>query len=367
MNSPEFIQTSLAAAISLGFEPGSFKEPVRLTGLNLLLTYENGCMGKCAYCGISATGHNSINAGAKLRSEAINGITSCIGKEFKKTFIRVKWPVYRLEDVLDALKSRQYDFERVCLSMITHKDALRDTLIITEKIKNSCRLPISLLITPTLINSPEILKKYRQAGAGMAGIAIDTSTQQIFEKYRGRGVGGPHKWQKYWEVLKWSVEVFGKYRAGIHLIAGLGETEKEAVNIIYDAHVLGAKTHLFSFYPEAQSGLENLSPPELISYRKIQIARYLINDENLDISKISFDQQGRIVSFDYDIAKTLEQGYAFMTSGCPCSTNSRIAACNRPFANERPSEPFRNYPYLPSEDDKTLIAGQISEILPLKI
>ena len=53
MNSPEYIQTSLAAAMSLGFEPGSFKEPVRLTGLNILLTYDAGCLGKCAYCGIA--------------------------------------------------------------------------------------------------------------------------------------------------------------------------------------------------------------------------------------------------------------------------------------------------------------------------
>jgi hypothetical protein len=53
LNSPEYIQTSLAAAMSLGFEAGSFKDPVRLTGLNLLLTYDEGCLGKCAYCGIA--------------------------------------------------------------------------------------------------------------------------------------------------------------------------------------------------------------------------------------------------------------------------------------------------------------------------
>lgn len=391
MNSPEFIQTSLAAAISLGFEPGSFKEPVRLTGLNLLLTYDGGCIGKCAYCGISVTGHGNVSpessespessgsktesgAGTETSMETSMAIAETCAALLtgrkpvkKRTFIRVKWPVYRLEDVLNALKSRQHDFERVCLSMITYRNALEDTLVITEKIKNSCDLPVSLLITPTLINSPEILKKYKQAGAEMVGIAIDASTQQLFEKYRGMGVGGPHKWQKYWEVLKWSVEIFGKYKAGIHLIIGLGETEEEAVTTIYNAHVMGAKTHLFSFYPEVQSELENLLPPELISYRKIQIARYLINDENLDISKIEFDKYGKIVSFDYDIGKTLEQGYAFMTSGCPCSTNGKIAACNRPFANERPSELLRNYPYLPTEDDKALIAEQISEILSLKI
>ncbi len=345
-NSPEYIQTSLAASISLGFEHGRFKEPVKLTGLNLLLTYENGCIGRCAYCGISTPGHFGVNALPE-----------------KKTFIRVKWPVYKLQDVLTALKTRQANFERACLSMITHRDALSDTLKITEKIKKSCSLPISLLISPTLISSPEILKEFKGAGVEMAGVAVDASTREIFEKYRGRGVKGPHKWEKYWEVLEWSVEVFGKYNAGIHLIAGLGETEKEAVDTIYDAYIKGAKTHLFSFYPEACSGLENLDPPELLSYRKIQVARYLINEKNMQISKIKFDNNGNIASFDYDIRQVIDEGYAFMTSGCPCSNDSRISACNRPFANERPSEVFRNYPYIPSEEDKQLIEKQISCII----
>ena len=69
------------------------------------------------------------------------------------------------------------------------------------------------------------------------------------------------------------------------------------------------------------------------------------------------------MSFDYDLREILEEGYAFMTSGCPCSSDSRISACNRPFANERPSETFRNYPYLPNEEDKETIESQISELL----
>jgi biotin synthase len=246
--------------------------------------------------------------------------------------------------------------------MVTHAGAVKDTIAISKKIKQFSNLPLSLLITPSLINSPEILRQFKEAGAQMAGIAIDASTKDLFEKYRGAGVGGPHKWQKYWEVLKWAVDVFGRFKAGIHLIVGLGETEEEAVKIIYDAQLLGAKTHLFSFYPEPASILEDLKRPELISYRKIQIARYLINEKGLDISKIRFDGSGRIISFDYDLAEVLKEGYAFMTSGCPCSSDSRISACNRPFANERPSETFRNYPYLPTDEDKEIIAGQISKI-----
>ncbi len=80
MNSPEYVQTSLAAALSLGMEKGRFKDRVKLTGLNLLLIYDKPCIGKCAYCGIS-----------NIRPAA----------DGKKTFIRVKWPVYKLDDILE--------------------------------------------------------------------------------------------------------------------------------------------------------------------------------------------------------------------------------------------------------------------------
>ncbi|MCL4385787.1 MAG: radical SAM protein, partial [Cyanobacteria bacterium] len=221
----------------------------------------------------------------------------------------------------------------------------------------------SLLIAPTLINSPETLKELKNYGAEMVGIAIDGANEQIFEKYRGKNVGGPHLWKKYWEILKWSVDIFGIFNAGIHLMIGLGETEQDAVNTIQRAYELGAKTHLFSFYPEPGSFLVNSSPPELLSYRKIQIARYLINEKNYEPKNIEFDSAGNILSFkNYDLEKIIEDGFAFMTSGCPCR-NSSISACNRPFANERPSEVFRNYPYPPDKKDKELIRKQIKVLL----
>ena len=342
MESPEYIKTSLAAAISLGFKNGSFANGIKLTGLNLLLAYESGCIGKCAYCGISKS--------------------RVVDKE-KKTFIRVKWPTYKLDDVIEAIKMRENNFERICISMITHKNALEDTKFITKKISGKIDLPISLLIAPTLISSPEQLKELKDCGAQMLGIALDAANEEIFEKYRGKVVGGLHSWGKYWEVLNWAVDVFGKFNAGIHLIVGLGETEKDAVNTICRTYEIGAKTHLFSFYPEPDSKLINSLPPELLSYRKIQIARYLINEENYQIKNIKFDSDGKILYFsDYDLKKIINNGYAFMTSGCPCK-NSTISACNRPFANERPSEIFRNYPYQPDEIDKEMIKEQIKVLL----
>jgi len=345
MKSPEYVQTSLAAALSLGLEKGRFKDRVRLTGLNLLLIYDKKCTGRCAYCGLS-----------KNRPQ----------EKGSKTFIRVKWPVYRLDEVMGRTLDHPNHFQRICISMITHGSAVKDTLYITKKLKGKIDLPVSLLISPTVINTKDVFYKFRKAGADMIGVAMDAATPQLFKKYRGSGVKGPHKWDKYWEVLGWASEVYGKGNIGIHLISGLGETDREMVDTIYRADMMGAATHLFSFYPEAGSQLENRDTPELLTYRKIQIAAYLINQKKQTPEIISFDSSGRITGFDYDLDEVIEEGFAFMTSGCP-GQDSRYAACNRPLANERPSEVFRNYPFIPDREDKEMIRKQIKNLLPGKV
>ncbi len=349
MNSPEYIQTSLAAAMTLGMEPGRFKEKVKLTGLNLLLFYDKKCIGKCAYCGLSKQNKDMESSPGK------NG----------KTFIRVKWPCYPLDDIIKKTLENPDCFERICVSMITHPNAVADSIEVIKRIRKYLSQPISILLAPTLIKNKTYLTELKNTGADMAGIAIDGATEYIFSKYRGEGVKGPHKWDHYWKVLEWSVDVFGEYNAGVHLITGLGETQEEMVHAIYKAYKAGAKTHLFSFYPEAFSLLENLDPPELLHYRKIQIARYLINEKNVDIDIIKFDADGNITCFDYDIDAIVNNGFAFMTSGCP-GKNKDITACNRPLANERPSEAFRNYPYIPDGEEKDLIRRQLKTLARIK-
>jgi lipoyl synthase len=346
MNSPEYVQTSLAAAMTLGMEAGLFKEKVKLTGLNLLLFYDKRCIGRCAYCGLSKQ----------------NMDKESVPKKKNGTFIRVKWPAYLLDDIIMKTLENPQLFERICVSMVTHPDATADSIKVIKRIRQYLPQPISILLAPTLIKDSTILQEIKDAGADMAGIAIDTATEDIFKKYRGEGVRGPHKWSHYWQVLEWAADIFGKFNAGVHLIAGLGETQEEMVKTIYRAHKIGAKTHLFSFYPEASSMLEEKEPPDLLDYRKIQIARYLINEKDEDIGIIKFDDNGNIYAFDYDVEEIINNGFAFMTSGCP-GKNKDITACNRPLANERPSETFRNYPYIPEDEEKILIRNQISILI----
>jgi biotin synthase-related radical SAM superfamily protein len=333
--SPEYIQTSLAAALTLGFRQGSFHRNAKLKGLNLLLHYEEGCLGKCHFCGLS-----------KSRREGPRG----------KTFIRVDWPLYLLEEILE--KSRAKDqIHRVCISMITHPRALEDALYVTRRFKEETPLSISLLISPTLIRKKDSLTAMKNAGADRLGIAIDAATPELFDQLRGKGVGGPHQWDHYWNVVQMAASVFGEFYVGIHLIVGLGETEKEMVAAIQRGQDMGALTHLFSFFPEKGSPMEGYPSPPLGQYRRVQLARWIINEGMGSAGQMKFDESGRLIDFGMDVDPLIQIGEPFMTSGCP-GRDGKVA-CNRPYGNERPSGPIRNFPFMPEKEDIEEIRKQL--------
>ncbi|MFL7807311.1 MAG: hypothetical protein AB8I80_01700, partial [Anaerolineae bacterium] len=45
------------------------------------------------------------------------------------------------------------------------------------------------------------LQALKDAGADKIGVAIDLATPELFDKHRGRGVGGPHQWERYIRCL----------------------------------------------------------------------------------------------------------------------------------------------------------------------
>lgn len=333
--SPEYIQTSLAASLTLGFQQGSFHRNARLKGLNLLLHYDEGCLGRCHFCGLS-----------RSRPEGPKG----------KTFIRVDWPLYPLEEIIERAKGKD-QIHRVCISMITHPKALEDTIHVIKKFKEKTDLFISVLITPTLIRDIEALKRMKEAGAERIGVAIDAVTPQLFDRLRGKGVNGPHRWNHYWEVVRMAAEVFGKFNVGVHLIVGLGETEGEMIQAIQRGQDMGAYTHLFSFFPEKGSPMQDHPSPPLGQYRRIQLARWIINEGIGSIDQMNFDDQGKLINFGMDIEPLIIMGEPFMTSGCP-GRDGKVA-CNRPYGNERPSGPIRNFPFMPEKEDIEEIRAQL--------
>ncbi|WP_366922613.1 radical SAM protein [Metallumcola ferriviriculae] len=334
LQSPHYAQTSLAAGLTLGFERGLFYRNATLKGLNLLVTYDNKCAADCSYCGLA-------------RSRNISE---------SKTFIRVSWPTYAVDEIIDAVNGKQHNLQRVCVGMITHKKAVEDSISIINRFREETDLLISTLVSPTVMEKGD-LGRIKEAGADMCGIAVDAATNELFDKLRGEKVSGPHRWRRFWDAVAESVTVFGRYKAGVHLVVGLGETEKEMVNTIQRAHDLGATTHLFSFFPEAGSKMENWPQPDLGHYRRIQLARYIINNHLGQADNMQFSKDGQLTDFGQNLERFLEDGEAFMTSGC-AGKDGKVA-CNRPYGNERPSRPIRNFPFMPTSKDLILIRKQL--------
>ena len=333
--SPEYVRTSLAASLTLDFQQGSFHRDAKLKGLNLLLHYEEGCTGRCHFCGLS-----------RSRSEGPK----------KKTFIRVDWPLHSLEEIIERAKGKG-QIHRVCISMITHPRALEDTLYVIRRFKEETDLSISVLSSPMLVRNVGSLQAIKDAGADRVGIAVDAATSELFDRLRGKGVEGPHRWDHYWDVVRMAVSLFGRFRVGIHLIVGLGETEREMVEAIQKGQDAGAHTHLFSFFPEKGSPMENEFPPALGRYRRMQLARWIINESSGSIQRMRFDEDGRLTDFGMDIEPLIRAGEPFMTSGCPGKDGK--VACNRPYGNERPSGPIRNFPFMPEHQDIEEIRTQL--------
>ncbi len=336
-SSPEFLQMSLAAAMTLNLKEGLFFRNARLYCLNLLLTYPEGCRGNCSYCGLQ-----------KSRDGAYG----------EKSFIRVSWPTYDLETIIAKTREHRQRLHRICISMVTHRRALEDTLVLTRRFREEVGLPISILMNPTSMKAADVAA-LRQAGADMAAVALDLAEADLFDRHRGRGVQGPHRFDHYWVLLQATAEIFGKDRAGCHLICGMGETEQAMIERIQAVRDLGARTHLFSFFPEKGSRLADAAPCPAGQYRRVQLARYLIDHDLVRVEEMAFDADGRVIDFGLEpraVETWIQDGRPFMTSGCP--GGGLETACNRPYGDGPPSD-IRSYPFPPEAEDLVRIKAQL--------
>jgi biotin synthase len=182
MRSPEYVQMSNAAAITLGIMTGRMHRCGCTRCLNLLLTYPEGCRANCAYCGLAR--HREADRDYADRN-----------------FIRVDWPAVPMQQVVDivARDGEKSPFHRMCISMITHPRSDEDTVAVlkawTARIDPSA-IPVSILSNPTTMERADV-QRLRDLGADIFTVALDAATPAIFDRTRGKGVQSPHKWQKY--------------------------------------------------------------------------------------------------------------------------------------------------------------------------
>jgi biotin synthase-related radical SAM superfamily protein len=306
--------------------------------VNLLVHYPEGCSANCAYCGL-----------AKKRP----------GTYTDKSFIHVAWPVFHMDEIIQAVNKAPAYVKRTCISMITNGKCRRATLEMTRRLKDETSLPISILISPTILNENDLVEM-KNSGADKIGVAIDLATPELFDKYRGKGVSGPHKWEKYWDILEKALEIFKYPNVGAHLMVGMGETEEQMVTLMNRLWQMRVENHLFSFFAEEGSRLAGRPQPPWPTYLRIQLAHYIIEEKLAECGDMRFDREGRIVDFGVAsdlLASVINYGKPFMTTGC--SGPDREVACNRPFGNCLPDIRQWNYPYMPNDEELDLIRQNI--------
>jgi biotin synthase len=344
MRSPEYVQMSTAAAITLGLVPGKMHRTACTHCLNLLVTYPEGCRANCAYCGL-----------ARHREEARDYAD--------RNFIRVDWPTARYDEVIERVRSGSDKgrFARMCISMITHPDSNADTYALLEKwVRELPQVPVSILSNPTTLEKEDLVRLKRM-GADIFTVALDAVTPGIFDRTRGTGVDSPHKYDKYWQAIEWAAEVFGPEKFGAHLIGGMGETEREMLEVCQRIKDLGGHNHMFAFFPERGSLMEDWPACDRGQWRRVQLARFIIDYAGGHLSQMLFDEQGRVIDFglpDAQLDALIDSGKPFQTSGCPGKDDQEVSACNRPYGDSCPTD-ILSFPFALKRRDVEKVRRQL--------
>jgi biotin synthase len=346
MRSPEYVQMSTAAAITLGIMKGRMYRCECTRCLNLLLTYPEGCRANCAYCGLAR--HREAERDYADRN-----------------FIRVDWPAVPMERVVDivARDGEKSPFHRMCISMITHPRSDADAVSVlkawTARV-DPAAIPVSILSNPTTMTREDV-KRLRDLGADIFTVALDAATPEIFDRTRGKGVQSPHAWSKYWEILMDAREIFGPQKFGAHIIVGMGETEHDALSLVQKLVDLGGHSHMFCFFPEKGSLMDHLPATPRDQWRRVQLGRYLIDYRGARVERMKFDDEGRVVDFGLpqgEVDAVIDAGIAFRTSGCPGKFAEDVSACDRPYGDSPPSN-IASFPFQPNKRDLGKIRRQL--------
>lgn len=313
------IQVSMGSAAALGL--ADYRISTLPTTAYFFLI-GGGCRGRCLFCPQSS----------QLGSHATR-------------VSRVEWPTYNVSSVLSSL-SKQRAIRRACIQCSDEPKIAVRALEFVRSLKKVRDIPISVSIPPIPIEDIEVLKR---GGVERLTIPLDCSNEWLIQAIKGKSM------DVVLRSLSDAVDVFGRGKVGTHIIAGLGEAEREVVMLIDGFFSMGVLPSLFAFFPVAGTALEGKAPPKIDSYRRLQIARFLIVERGLNAKDFKFDEAGRITEIhvsEEEIKEIVKKGEAFMVAGCP--------NCNRPYFNERVRGPIYNYPRPLEESDIVMVEREIN-------
>jgi len=305
------VRVSTGSALILGLASGLLN--VGPTTLYLLTYHPRRCSANCVFCSQAKTNRSK-----------------------EDLLSRVTWPVFRLEEVLNALTMKRGHVRRVCIQAVNYANVVDGIVAIASHILSRISIDISVSCQPV---DSGALHRLRHVGVDRISIPVDAVNPKLFDTLKGHAAGGPYSWQGHMNALRQAVSVFGAGRVTTHVIVGLGEIDRDVLEFIQEMADLGICPALFAFTPIPGTRLENRDPPPISRYRLLQTARYIIVNGLARSEDMKFDASEALVDLGVsreELRHVIESGLPYLTSGCP--------NCNRPFYNEKPSGPLYNFP-----------------------
>jgi len=323
----KMVRVSLGTAVVLGLIKSVID--AKPTTAYLLTYFDGRCTANCAFCPQARD--------SRSRADMLS---------------RVIWPDFKIKDVVVGIKGafKSGKIKRVCIQALNYPGVQNDILLLVREIRGECHVPISVSCQPLSLAEISTLA---EAGVDRVSIALDAVKEEIFSAVKGEVAGGPYRWSQHINALKAALKIFGKGRVTTHLIVGLGESEEEFVYMVQSCYDMGIFPAVFAFTPIPGTRMSDHPKPPISSYRRIQVAHYLITRGIGRYENMRF-MDGRLIDFGVpldELRKIILSGEPFLTSGCP--------GCNRPYYNEEPRGPIYNFPRKPTQKDIEEILVQV--------
>jgi lipoyl synthase len=272
------------------------------------------CSGKCGFCAQSSVAKNG---------------------DFLS---RITWKPEKDEQVYRAIAEcfQNGELGRTCFQVVQNDDSFDRTTEAVTELKKYSQIPVCVSINGI---SVEQVGQLVEAGVDKIAVSFDAAVPHVYRKIKGKD------WQDEWDFYEECVKLYPGHIA-VHLIIGLGETEEEAFNALERFYENNTSVSLFAFTPLPGTPMSKASPPDLASYRRLQILHYLLRNKIKKPENLFRFKNGQIIFSKNSKSWLLENipGKAFETSGC--------SSCNRPYYNEKPGQVPYNYPELLTEAER---------------
>ena len=250
---------------------------------------------------------------------------------------RITWPEFAAADLACALHAAASNgrIRRACMQVVGSPGAFDKSLSAVRLLKSAVGPSIPVSVSYSATATVEQVAALIEAGADRVALPIDASNEELHRNIKGYDMS---------RSLGLIQECASRFPARIstHIIAGLGETEEEIISVAASMYQQGVTVGLFAFTPLPGTRLASRQPPDVGSYRRIQLCLYLLRQAcaGAGQARPSFAfSSGRLTRITLSGPQTefaSLSGAPFETSGCP--------GCNRPYYNERPGRIPYNYP-----------------------